>query len=253
VYWPAASFYSLQYLMPGNAYMVAVYDPDTVTFAVAEVKGALADPPVGPINPWNTVTPTGNTHVVALSKKALEEFAAGDLIGVFNSENRCVGVVEVTPVPEYLPITVYGDDATTFGLDGMIENEPLLFKVWTQMTQKTDPLLVEYSPDFPTREHYVTDGLSAVMDFTKATGIADSPEIPVTLYPVPTREKLYVTVGGSIGYTVEIYTLTGQLLIRKEECAGTTELLTGALHPGVCTIRINTSSGTVVKRFVVVQ
>lgn len=253
VYWPAASFYSLQYLMPGNAYMVAVYDPDTVTFAVTRVKGTLADPTVRPINPWNIVTPTGNTHVVALSKKALEEFASGDLIGVFNSENRCVGVVEVAPVTEYLPITVYGDDATTFGLDGMIENEPFLFKVWTQITHKSDPLLVEYSSDFPTREHYVTNGLSAVMDFTKAIGIADSPEIPVTLYPVPTREKLYVTVGRNIGYTVEIYTLTGQLLIRKEECAGTTELLTGALHPGVCTIRINTSSGTVVKRFVVVQ
>ena len=252
VYWPAAGFYSLHALQPGKAYMVALDEPAAISYenATPAAKQARSEAIPGP---WNKLSPTATSHIIALPDIATFLFNNGDIIGVFNSNGLCFGYTEIDKQQNIQALTVYGDDPTTNVTDGMIENEQMHFRVWSASTNMETSLQAEFDENYPARQWFISNGLGAVKAFSEMTGITENTSLSVSLFPVPAKDKLFVEVSVKGMYDVEIYTLTGKQLLSKENCKETTEITTDNLLPGLYMIRINSESGTVVRRFVVGQ
>ena len=250
VYWPAAQFYSLQTLEPGKAYMVALENPGELDYSLAATAKSL-NPVVATVNPWNEISPTGTSHVIAIPSSTVQDFNAGDVLGVFNADGLCVGAVMIPQGEENLAITVYGDDATTVAIDGMRENEVMQFRLWDSKSESQISLETEFDEAYSSGANFKTDGLGAVKAFTKLTGQLEHAMLNVNLYPVPAKEQLFVEVSVNSSYAIQVFTLSGRKLMEQNECLGKTILNTEALQPGMYMLRIRNDQGTVVRRFVI--
>ncbi len=250
VYWPGTQVYSLQTLTPGKSYMLALENPAQISFAngtASKVENYTKEF----VNPWNSVTRTANSHIISLVSDVISEFCSGDILGVFNAAGRCVGVVEISQNGQNSAVTVFGDDPTTDSIDGMIENEPMQFRLWQKETNTETILAAEFSENYPNKELFASNGLGAVTSFTKVTGNPENAILTVNMYPVPAKDVLFVEVMNNNDYSVKVYTISGQELMIKDGCYGKTEIETEDLSPGVYMLKIKTALGTAVKRFVV--
>ena len=82
------------------------------------------------------------------------------------------------------------------------------------------------------------------------TGIGKDVKVEVNIYPNPVSDKLHVVSGSAIS-RVTVYNSTGNSMlvlsnIREKEL----EMNTAGLSPGLFTIKIETSSGVQVQKFI---
>ena len=143
--------------------------------------------------------------------------------------------------------TVTGGGTYQYGATATVEvtpNENFVFENWT--------LNGAVVSEEPTYTFVVTEDcqLVANLTFIDAVGENDAPALMV--YPNPAQDRVYLQ--GVAMQTVRVFNTMGQLVIVKEfDNVENVELELGGLVPGLYTVSVRTSNGTMVSKVVMKQ
>ncbi len=253
VYWPAYGINTLGNLLPGRAYYALLGSAGSITFPAnskAEWTGIYPEFQL-PDNPWNDITVSPSSHLIAIESSGMTGLVAGDIIGVFGVEGGCYGVTEINSVNANALLTAYSNDDLTGNKDGFDSMEPMLFKVYRSSTGETFDVEVEFDLQLPQSGYFTGEGLSAIKVMKlSATGIENNPGAGISIYPNPTDGS--VQISGISGFTQIDVVGTLGAYIQTIQTGGESSVnidLSG-LKPGVYQIRLTGEKGTVVKRVV---
>jgi len=224
LYYPVFSINTLNSLAPGKAYFVKVLQNCTITFP----DESIADPSLKQeyyfqnTSPWNIVSETPESHIFCFDVSASSVFQTGDLIGAFDQNGLCSGLMEVLDADGSFAVPVFINDQTTDTKDGLNEGELISFRMWRPATGDEFNLVLSYREDSPSGGNFVSNGIS----FVKSASISSSGSlinnylkgIDLSVYPNPTSGELNLKLTGDVRLAGKIVftTVKGQILFKRE-------------------------------------
>lgn len=250
VFWPSQDIQTLTTLMPGNAYVIKLENPVTISY-----EGLDAAEPVKPEQNnsregWDLMPPTGNSHIISLPAELLDIFEIGDQIGVFTGEDACTGYVEIDNYNDNLAITVCGNDSTTTEHDGMNEGEVFNFLLYRSSTNLEYSLIPGFDAGMPNQGNYAHEGLSKLesLEFDD-TGIPEQ-ETTASIFPNPAQNQVHVELANNVVANLRVMNMNGQVIVDRE-INGSAVLNTSGLSNGIYTFRITGESFTDTQKVIV--
>lgn len=217
IYWPDGPIYTLETFLPGYGYLVKFNSETTLDFNVEPPKDVKPNNPPQFENTttWNDVYKTGDFHMLAISAEATADLEKGDIIGVFNSEGLCTGMINYTGNGEPVGIPVFADDMTTEAVDGMTEYEPMQVKIFRDGNEFiTNPT---YSMDKSNHDGlFAVNGFSLITSFKEgATSVGDETVQAVSVYPNPS-DGLFNIEGINEAFELQVTNSQGQVIAVDE-------------------------------------
>jgi len=208
---------TLKTLYPGLGYLVKFNEPTTLDFDVPPAsKGVVPNSPVSFANTttWNDVYKTSGFHMIGVTTDASKELQENDIIGVFNNDGLCTGMVNYSGNNEALAIPVFVDDITSNEIDGMVDYEPMQIRIFRDGEEIT--VNPTYSNTFPNHDGlFATNGYSVITSFKEgATGIVDNSS-SIRVYPNPSK-GMYNIDGFDGSFQIIVTNSQGQLILKKE-------------------------------------
>ncbi|HRW96797.1 MAG TPA: T9SS type A sorting domain-containing protein, partial [Bacteroidales bacterium] len=247
IYWPAYNIYSLEYLVPGSAYLVALAAPGTIDFNVPLVKSATPGYVSLPINTttWKSVQMSGLQHNIAITAEALAQLKVGDIIGAFNQNGAIAGMVEINSITENTAIRLYGDDSGV--VNGINEGDVLTFKLYRN--GETIDLTATFDPEMPNANIFARNGLSSVVTLKAGvTSINDyANELTVNLYPNPAKEFVNIETNFEIS-NLKVVNYVGQVVFDQNLEQSNYLINTSSFGPGMYFVQIQTINGVVITK-----
>ncbi|MFP4469569.1 MAG: T9SS type A sorting domain-containing protein [Bacteroidales bacterium] len=230
VYWPAYGISTLTTLNPGRAYWISVNEDDSFTYPeCTEVVGDMGSRSEQNISsPWNEVHTTAATHLFALPGDVLQqaEINAGDLIGVFGTDDKCYGVFEVGQTGSSQAMVAFADDETTSAKEGLTGNEPVSFRLYRPSSGKEGLLEADYDADMPQQGNFKGNGVSAISGLTLTSyGISEAQALSFEIYPNPAQSEILILFDEKAGVKrLEILNLQGKMIHSYDVAAGKAEM-----------------------------
>jgi len=225
IYYPAYSINTLEYLVPGKAYLVNVLQNCTISFentAGVNLTVLKDNYDLQEISPWNPVIESPETHTFCLVNDAITIFNPGDLIGAFDQNGKCSGITEVLDISHPFSLTVYGDDNTTETKDGLISGESVVFHLFRPSGGIQMDLEMSYQASSPNTGFFVTNGISVInsviIKSTSIDPVHPSDDMLVNLFPNPTsgNVNLKFTGNSTLNGKIILTDAHGHLILDKE-------------------------------------
>jgi hypothetical protein len=249
-YWPLYNIFSLEYLVPGNAYLVALNAPATIDFDVEVIPTKALPGYVSlPANKttWNDVKMTGIQHAIAITVDALADLQIGDVIGAFNQNGKISGMLEITSLKENAAMRVYGNEFTSRTVNGFADGDVLTFRVYRN--GDVIDLNVTFDEQMPNTNVFAENGLSAIVDMK--AGVASvtdlTADLNVNLYPNPAKDFVNIETNFEIR-NLKVVNYVGQVVFDRNVDQISFQLNTSNFGPGMYFVQIQTTDGVVVTR-----
>ncbi len=250
IWWPEFGITSLAQLEPGTAYMILLSEDATLTFPDCS-KSAFESLPATefPKSPWDEVALSPNSHLICILAEALSSFKQGDMIGVFDGQDNCIGLTEIKDTRQNLSLVAFGDDPANIAGDGLIEGQSIGIKVFIRNRNETTKLIPKFDQSMPDAGIFKTDGLSVIssFDFTSAVPM-NSFNSEISIFPNPTTGILHLS-GISQQVEISVFNNMGERLIRKN-VFGNSEISLDAFPKGIYMIRISNGENTHTERLI---
>jgi len=253
VYWPGGTLYTLNFLEPGTGYLIYLFSPWTFNYDVITDNYSQPVEPVMPQNvPW-TYSQTGDIHLIGFDRQILTALQSGDVIGVFNMADQCMGYSVYNG--QSLVLAACGDDPTTQTTDGMAGNEKMYFKVFRPSTQELFELNVTFDPSSLSSDRYVSGGFSVVKSLETQTVISETSLSSLSIFPNPSNGIIHVSFGKDAGSVeISVVNIHGQSVLSKilEETGNQSEVtLDVSLYPkGIYFIRLTNKVSTLTEKLI---
>jgi hypothetical protein len=252
VYWPAMSINTLGNLLPGKAYYVRVTSGGTITFPANTDAGWNGEYPKTHLlqTPWNQPATSPVSHLVAFAPGVTVELMAGDIIGLFTSDNICCGVAQVEMPGDALAITAFADDAQQPGISGYMSGQTISLKVYRPATNEVGTLTAIFEPSGD-GSIFADHGLSVITHIQQtATGIETFSSAAVEIYPNPTDGSVTITGIGQYDL-LQLFSVRGELLLqRTNDAADALSWDVSSLPPGVYQLKLSGDKTSVVKKLI---
>jgi len=247
IYWPAYNIYTLENLVPGSAYLVALANAGTVSFDVA--KSDASAPAYVPyprnLTSWNDVTMSGIQHNIAITASALSSLQVGDVIGAFNQDGAIAGMVEVTSLNQNIALRLYGSETVA-------EGDVLNFKVY----RNGDVFDAEaiFDPNMPNTNVFAKEGLSAITGFKAGvTSVNDiTANLNVSLYPNPATDFVNIETNFEIK-NLKVVNYVGQVVFNQEINQVNYQINTSNFGTGMYFVQIENAEGVVITKRLTVK
>ncbi|NCA87243.1 MAG: T9SS type A sorting domain-containing protein, partial [Clostridia bacterium] len=209
VYWPQFGINTLGFVEPGKSYFVLMNAPATINFGTASTKSHYDGKPAELINsPWNAVVPGPASHVVAF-RLVENVFQNGDIIGGFNADGACTGLVQLTDSNAPFALTVFGNTAFARLTNGLEPGEVISYKFYRPSTGETFALEVRYNTAMNTGT-FENNGLSEVKSVKLApVSVSELSPLKVSIYPNP-NDGTFTIDGNGEQVELEIFDAFGE-------------------------------------------
>jgi hypothetical protein len=249
IYWPALNYFSLQYLVPGSAYIVVLASPATVDFGVPAVNAVVpsfVDIPAN-ITTWDDATLTGVQHNIAITANALSQLEIGDVIGAFNEYGQMTGMVEVTSLRDNTVLRTFGDNYATEVTEGFIEGDMINIKVWRDGQEI--PVDVIFDQDMPNQNIFAKDGVSAITNMsTIMTSVEElTAELEASVFPNPATDLANIQANFEIR-NLRVVNYVGQVVVDQRVNENSFQINTANLGSGLYFVQLETSEGVVITK-----
>jgi hypothetical protein len=251
VFWPQYGINSLGFLQSGKAYFVLLESAGEIMYPECALKSST----VGTLTGFQTLSglnlkKTPISHTIAIPTGLIDEAIVGNFLCAFNQNGDCFGFAFLSGNGDAL--TLYGDDPTTPGPDGILEGEPIYFKIVNSSIEETIDVEISFDPDLPhSNGLFVIDGISAIQSLkTVAAGMGDKSEFLVNFYPNPASDFVYVDL--PISGKLELLDMHGKLFLSNELVQGTSQINVSNLEPGIYFIRIS-SGNTIITELLIIR
>ena len=254
IYWPDGGLVpgvagALETLYPGFAYLTRVVNQTVIDYSGAPKSGFASKLSYKDIeiSGWNSVQPTGSQHIISLATATLQ---SGDVVGVFNADGLCVGKAAFNSTDKMMPLSVFGDDATTEIKDGLLAGEQLYFMIYRD-GRELDVTAV-YDNSAPNSDgFYAENGLSIIRELKAvATGIANHQKALFNIFPNPGNGQIFVTLNNDGNFNLSVSNSQGQQVF-STVISGSQNLDLSALSKGVYFIRISNESSVSIEKMVI--
>ena len=218
IYWPDMGINTLGVLNPGKAYYVLSTANVEITFgdcakATAETLTVphVRDQTLSEFSPWELTNPTTSSHSIAIPQVAIQDFEKGSILGAFDEEGKCFGLVPLDGKASCL--TIFGDDELTAEKDGFADGEQIFFRILKPSTKEEIELIPEFDLTLPAYDgKFAEHGLSAITGFKEgSTGIAGLGLENVRVYPNPSTGTFNIS-GLQAGTEITITDIRGQIV-----------------------------------------
>jgi len=247
-YWPDKNIYTLQYLVPGRAYLVYLNAPGTVDFNVPIVDAAVTDEQVA-INStsWNDVENTGTMHAIAITTDAFAELQVGDVIGAFNQYGNIAGMVQLESLKNNVFLSVYADNIFTDGNDGFADGDLMTFKVYRN--GEVIDATVTFDPTMPNTNIFNHEGVSAINGLKlSATSInVVTSDLSVQIFPNPAKDFVNIQTNFEIR-NLKVVNYVGQVVFDRPVDQSNFQINTSNFGPGMYFVQIQSVDGTVITK-----
>ena len=241
---------------PGKGYQVKTTEAATLNFNAndTQYRGTSLNYTSNILNHFETATITGSNMTIGIFDEAWEVAPSlGDEISAYNAKGQLVGsAIYSSPVTV---LTVWGDDATTTNLDGLVNAESMTFKVWNNRYNTTDELVVRNW--IVGSNSYETDAVNQIGEIVFKPNTVNSSQLG--LYPIPANKELNIDLTLSLSQTVSVtvYSLIGEVIeVSSYELVkgiNSIQLNTETLNEGAYLCAISTDNGTSTRKFNVVK
>jgi hypothetical protein len=239
IYWPAYNIYTLEYLVPGSAYLVALAAPGAADFDVppADAMAASYVPYPRNLTSWNDVAMTAVQHNIAITSSALASLEVGDVIGAFNQYGATLGMVEVTDLKQNIALRTYA------GNDGDV----MTFKVYRN--GEVIDVAATFDTNLPDANVFVNQGMSAITSFKAGTtSVGDLAfDLYVNVYPNPATEFVNIETNFEIK-NLKVVNYVGQIVFDRDLDQMNFQINTSNFGPGMYFVQIESTEGTVVTK-----
>ena len=250
-------------LLPGKAYLYlrkVGTAPYTVTFpdfdpnaghsAKVATKSVMSFS-----SPWNEVINTSQVHFILFADQVINQLQAGDVLGVFNSYDQCVGVSEFTSRDSFMKLLAMGDDPLSDNIDGLQVGENMTFKLYRQSTDETFDITFTYDTEYPNYDNtFEVVGVSYVIGMKMtATSIGVTPnDMSVSIFPNPANDVLNVVSDYTIN-NITLVNYVGQTVNTIPVNSNTYTINVSNYAPGMYFVRLETTEGTVITKRVTIN
>jgi hypothetical protein len=254
IYWPVYNINTLQELQPGKSYLINTSGFETFEYPPMTKSQVLKNTtqPESLISPWNEVSRTPFTHLIAVPAECLTGFAAGDIIGIFTQEGYCAGFAVVQNPGQNIPVTVFGDDPTTANKDGLAEGETMIFRLMKASTSEIIDLEVTFSHSQPNQGSFVVNGISAVSGIKTSALFSEEPGFEaIAIRPNPATDWLKISSNVPIS-KIEICDAKGITMLSSNISLQTeADMDISSLPVGFYFVKISTTDKTEVRKIII--
>ena len=256
IYWPQGDIYTLEFLLPGRAYLIglseegSVYYGDDDNFAKNNIKSESAYP-----SEFTQFAKTGSPHLVSIAYQAMENILeAGDLIAAFNGQDRCVGAVAYAGNSNNLGLVVFGDDQTTDLKDGLGDGEEIRIRGIKSASNECIDLDATWNTTMPNQKYFSENGLSAISELkASALSVNDPEAVTVDVYPNPAKELISFRMHNAENAVVEIYDNMGRMVLKSEINQDQNTCNVSHLSTGVYVIKIHTQQNNLLTTKLIIE
>jgi hypothetical protein len=253
---PAWGFNGIGDLNPGMGYQVKTTEAATLNLNAndSQYRAASLNYTSNSLKHFEAATNTGSNMTIGIFDEAWEITPSlGDEISAYNSKGELVGAaIYSSPVTV---LTVWGDDATTSKLDGLVNAESITFKVWNKRYNTTDELVV--TNWIEGSNAYQTDAVNQIGEIGFNPNTIKSSLLG--LYPNPANKELNIdlTISSSETVTVTVLSLLGEVIkttsYQLAKGLNSVKLDTESLKDGAYLCTISTNMETSTRKFNVVK
>jgi len=129
IYWPLYGVNSIGNMDPGEGYQIKMLNATTLTYPANTANVSKSNIQILKPNYFKGVKNTGSNMTLGIPKTAWEiEPQIGDEIGIFCENGKLVG--SSVFIGENLAISIWANDDLTEEIDGMIESEKFIIRIW---------------------------------------------------------------------------------------------------------------------------
>jgi len=255
VFWPEAGVFSLEYLNPGQSYLIKNSNEISLSFPESSKLSVTASQPTSSINSvWGIVSFNPGSHVILFDETILSDFHENDQIGAFDANKNCFGVMACDNSKGNKVLILNMDDPTTPEKDGFTENERLEFRLWDSGRGKEHLLEVTFDQTMPNPNlGFNNYGLSAVSQMEILS--TDIPETENNLHaqivPNPATTEVFILMNNTQLIEVEFLNQLGKKCLSAQVEDGNTRIDISRLSPGVYLVVLKTNRNRVVKKLIV--
>ena len=215
VYWPFIGVNALDggsgLMKPGLGYQIKV--SENATFSYPEMDGAsrfaLNPTPIYPLTKYATSTNTGSNMTIGIPVNAWDVVPEdGDEIAAYTESGKLVG--SVTYTGSATALTVWGDDATTDEVEGLIEGERVTFELWRKSENRVE--LLEVKDWTEGNNVYTENGIAVAGNITtlvEGLGYELYPNVPNPFSSL-TSVSFFAPKSGEV--VIGIYDMLGNLV-----------------------------------------
>ena len=252
IYWPEGGIMTLATLDPGKGYLLIMSAECEVLFPDGTKKAnRINKPSVVNNSPWKVIN-TGSAHIIAIENQALKTMSPGDIIGVFNSFDVCVGQVQYHGNNDNESLIVYGNDFTTPDIDGLMEGELMKFKYYSATDGQISEPQVTWDYSMPDADIYTEYGRSAITGIKLgATSIAELTQPDVIIYPNPASRQVFINVSNNGDAKIELMNQLGKSLLTTKTKAPTTRIDISSFASGIYFIKVTCNNFVITQKLII--
>jgi len=254
VYWPGYNINTIGSLEPGSAYWVYTTCACTLTYPPSPPKGSVPVKSVGEkeiASPWNKVVKTQSSHLIIVPATSNEISLQNLNLGAFTTNGTCVGITEITS--ENTVISIYADDPTTPEIDGMMDGEEIMLRIFDPEKGTDIPLNPVFDASFADADgKFRVNGLSMVD--VKTSLPENETDMQVSLYPNPANNFVNIEVAGTrfSDATILFYDLTGQVVLQTTfQEVSVTRIETNPLPAGIYQVVVQSEGDRISRKLVI--
>lgn len=257
VYWPAQQIYTLETLIPGNAYKMKIANPITLIFP--DCDGENVSPAVAQVNtietPWGQINMSPESQVISFPAKTLAEMSKGDAIGAFDQNNNICGYIEIDDSSQDKGMIVFGDDITTHEKDGFTDGANITFRAFKNQSQEEVTLNVEWDFSLDNASgNFYAESLSAVKSLSLAiTGVGAGSIGTVSIYPNPASDVVAININTDSFNTAQVTIIDtkGNVVMenRMEDAQATLNI--SSLESGIYFVKVDSDQFNKVSKLIV--
>jgi hypothetical protein len=176
----------------------------------------------------------------------------GDIIGVFNSFDICVGQVQYHGNNDNESLIVYGNDFTTPDIDGLMEGELMKFKYYSATDGQISEPQVTWDYSMPDADIYTEYGRSAITGIKLgATSIAELTQPDVIIYPNPASRQVFINVSNNGDAKIELMNQLGKSLLTTKTNAPTTRIDISSFASGIYFIKVTCNNFVITQKLII--
>jgi len=211
VYWPLIQVNGIGLMQPGEGYQIKVSNDATFSYPSAEESSRFSPSatPIYPLVKFAESTNTGSNMTIGIPLEAWNVLPEeGDEIAAYSESGMLVG--SVTYTGNATALTVWGDDITTDGVDGLLEGEEVSFELWRKSEDKIEELKIERWVEG--NSVYSINGIAIAGDISSmisGMGYALYPNVP-NPFNTETSISFFTPADGEI--KIGVYDMLGNLV-----------------------------------------
>jgi len=163
-----------------------------------------------PLHFTKKIKPNPNTSTMLVLNDESNDLSYGDELGIFTKDGLLVGAFVYEN--DLMGGLIFGDDETEDGIDGILENENYVFKIWNKLLNTERSVEMEFIQG---NSSYKKDDLCVVgFKSNNITGINTINGLSISVTPNPASSQITfdINLSKTENFTIEIYNVSGKLV-----------------------------------------